>query len=104
LLSAITEFPLPAGDGLLSGLTVGPDGNLWFPEHLDTAGALVIGRITPAGALTEFPLPTFHNRVPPRLLQKYALSRRATPGDCGQSACFIGFLGFVGTLRKRPSF
>ena len=30
---------------------MGPDGNLWFPE----GGA--IGRITPSGAVTEFPLP-----------------------------------------------
>ena len=42
-------------------------------------------------------------RVPPRLLQKYALSRRVTPVNCGRSACFTGFLGFRGTLRKRAS-
>jgi streptogramin lyase len=52
LLSAITEFPLPAGHGASSSLTVGPDGNLWFAE------GSAIGRITPAGTLTEFPLPT----------------------------------------------
>jgi streptogramin lyase len=39
---------------------VGPDGNLWFPEYaqldIETFGS--IGRITPSGAVTEFPLHT----------------------------------------------
>ena len=34
-----------------SGITAGPDGNLWFTE-----AAATIGRITPAGTVTEFPL------------------------------------------------
>ena len=34
------------------GITVGPDGNLWFTELVGK-----IGRITPAGAVTEFPIP-----------------------------------------------
>jgi streptogramin lyase len=42
------EVPAPGG----LGITVGPDGNLWFT----TANAL--GRITPAGTITEFPIPT----------------------------------------------
>jgi hypothetical protein len=41
----------------------GPDGNLWFVEQ---AGSK-IGRITPAGAITEFPLPAA-NRGPNRIL------------------------------------
>jgi streptogramin lyase len=45
---AITQFPLPASDGSPSSLTVGPDGSLWFT---DGAG---IGRITPAGTITQF--------------------------------------------------
>jgi streptogramin lyase len=37
------------------GITAGPDGNLWFTEALGNR----IGRITPAGVVTEFPaLPT----------------------------------------------
>jgi streptogramin lyase len=35
-------------------MTTGPDGNLWFVEFNGNA----IGRITPRGAITEFPLPT----------------------------------------------
>src|SRR3989442_14538742 len=48
-----TEFPLPAGSAPL-GITAGPDGNLWFTEP----AANKIGRITPAGAGTQFPIPT----------------------------------------------
>ncbi len=35
-------------------ITAGPDGNLWFTEFWTNR----IGRMTPSGALTEFPIPT----------------------------------------------
>ena len=65
LLSAITEFPLrkplPNTGSGTGDLTVGPDGNLWFGEDsFEYDGVVIrsaIGRITPAGALTQFPLP-----------------------------------------------
>jgi streptogramin lyase len=46
-----TRFPLPEGSDP-SGISLGPDGNLWFTESFQPR----IGRITPAGAITEFPL------------------------------------------------
>ena len=50
----ITEFPLPnPGSGPL-GMTAGPDGNLWFTEQFGPG----IGRITTAGTITEFTIPT----------------------------------------------
>jgi streptogramin lyase len=52
---ALTEFPLPAGNGLQGSLTAGPDGNLWFIE--DAGAVPEIARITPAGAITAFPVP-----------------------------------------------
>jgi hypothetical protein len=52
---AVTEFPLAAGAGPQGDLTVGPDGNLWFPVDSELSGE--IGRITPAGVIAEFPLP-----------------------------------------------
>jgi virginiamycin B lyase len=58
LLSAITVFPLPtkySSPEPYAGLTAGPDGNLWFIESSSSGGS-AIGRITPAGALTDFPL------------------------------------------------
>jgi streptogramin lyase len=44
----VTEFNVPGG---VFGITAGPDGNLWF------TGAGAIGRITPSGAITLFPVP-----------------------------------------------
>jgi uncharacterized protein (TIGR03437 family) len=43
----ITEFPGPVSPYCI---TAGPDGNLWFTDE----GANKVGRITPAGVITEF--------------------------------------------------
>src|SRR5229473_7588199 len=55
---AVTQFPAGASSGNFStgpqGITPGPDRNLWFTEFW----ANRIGRMTPAGVLTEFPIPT----------------------------------------------
>jgi virginiamycin B lyase len=58
VLSAFTEFPLPVANSDPGDLTVGPDGNLWFPygnpfSYPTTGG---IGRITPSGAVSVFPV------------------------------------------------
>lgn len=53
----ISEVPLPTkGVNTLGGITAGPDGNVWFIEG--NAGHTIqqIGRITPQGAITEFPV------------------------------------------------
>src|SRR5690348_2031123 len=50
---AVTEFPI-AVSAVARYITVGPDGNLWFTEGEGNR----VGRLTPAGRLTEFPLPT----------------------------------------------
>jgi virginiamycin B lyase len=50
---ALTEFPVST-PGDLNGIAAGPDGNLWFTD----AGRNEIGRITPAGAITKFAIPT----------------------------------------------
>ena len=51
---AVTRF---AASGSAYGITAGPDGNLWFT---DRAGK--IGRITPAGLVTVFPVPTANSQ------------------------------------------
>jgi virginiamycin B lyase len=53
LLDAFNEFAL-AGNSDPEGITAGPDGNLWFTEFTGNR----IGRITPAGTVTEFPVLT----------------------------------------------
>jgi virginiamycin B lyase len=50
----LTEFPVPTAASTPWGITVGPDGALWFTEM----DANKIGRITTAGSFTEFSLPT----------------------------------------------
>jgi streptogramin lyase len=48
----VTSFNLPAGKGEPTALTAGPDGNVWFVTKEPSA----VGRITPAGAVTMYPL------------------------------------------------
>ena len=50
----VAQFSIPTPNCLPHGITMGPDGNLWFTE----IQANKIGRITTAGAITEFVLPT----------------------------------------------
>jgi streptogramin lyase len=50
----ITEFPALTGGSQPTGITIGPDGNLWFTE----INANKIGRITPSGTVSEFTVPT----------------------------------------------
>ncbi|HEX4214417.1 MAG TPA: hypothetical protein VIA06_13965 [Candidatus Dormibacteraeota bacterium] len=61
---AVTEFPLPdrggvqCGEVCPAGITVS-GGDVWFAESQSSAaGGDRIGRMTPGGDLTEFPLPT----------------------------------------------
>lgn len=51
---SITEYSTPASNSSPSGITIGPDGALWFTE----ASANQIGRITATGVVTEYPIPT----------------------------------------------
>ena len=59
-----TEFPIPTSNSFPSGIIGGPDGNLWFTESgvqegsQGPIGGNKIGRITPAGVITEFAIPT----------------------------------------------
>jgi streptogramin lyase len=46
----ITEYPVTTPNSEPGGITVGPDGNLWFTEF----GVGQIGRITTGGTVTEF--------------------------------------------------
>src|SRR5437667_5107057 len=50
----ITEFRIPTPDSNATAIAAGPDGNLWFTEINK------VGRITPRGAITEFPVSLGH--------------------------------------------
>ncbi len=51
----VTEFGGLASGSTPEGITLGPDGNLWFTETSPFSGQSAIGRITPTGVVTEFP-------------------------------------------------
>jgi streptogramin lyase len=53
-----TEYSLPANGKVPGHIVAGPDGNIWFTDHG------MIGRITPDGVVTEFPLPVAADAVP----------------------------------------
>jgi len=53
ILPSVTEFSLSAPNHGPTGITQGPDGNIWFTE-IDAVNGNRIGRITPSGQITEF--------------------------------------------------
>jgi virginiamycin B lyase len=62
---AVTEFPIPVSVGaraaVFTNLAVGSDGALWFGlvrDVMGQRGSMSVGRITTAGAISEFPLPS----------------------------------------------
>jgi len=55
-----TEYPTPTGESGAYGIAAGPDGALWFAEF--EIGK--IGRITTAGAITEYTTPAGRNSAP----------------------------------------
>lgn len=55
--SALTLSYFSVPSGWPTYMTAGPDGNVWFTEDVNNK----IGRITPSGTVSEFPLPTSDN-------------------------------------------
>ena len=51
---AISEYTLPVARSAPNLITSGPDGNLWFTQEFNDQ----IGKITPGGTITEYPVPT----------------------------------------------
>ena len=54
-IGALKQQRIPTADSDPRAITVGSDGNLWFTESSENLPAQ-IGRITPAGDVTEFPV------------------------------------------------
>jgi serine protease AprX len=48
------SFPLPTAGSRPTSIAAGPDGNLWFTERTEQG----VGRITPSGIITMFPIPS----------------------------------------------
>ncbi|MBV9766861.1 MAG: hypothetical protein JOZ48_18595, partial [Acidobacteriaceae bacterium] len=63
----ISEYPIPAGaSSNPEGITVGPDGAMWFAEASVSAGNAAIGRIDRNGNVTQYSLPA--NSQPQQLV------------------------------------
>jgi virginiamycin B lyase len=59
---SITDFGSPGGaSNFASFIARGADGNMWFTD----TGTVAVGRITPDGQITEFPLPNAPGAVQP---------------------------------------
>lgn len=57
VIGSISDFNVPTANSRPEAITAGPEGNVWFTEiGTNLAPADKIGRITPAGAITEFDL------------------------------------------------
>src|SRR5216683_3192523 len=57
-VGTITEYPIPTGSSEPTGITAGPDGNLWFTE----SNANKVAKVTPSGVFTEYPVPTLNSQ------------------------------------------
>jgi streptogramin lyase len=55
-LGGLKQFRVPTADSQPRHITPGADGNLWFTEGNSTTSPPNVGRITPAGEITEFPV------------------------------------------------
>jgi streptogramin lyase len=92
LTLTVTNFPIPLVAIVKpDGITTGPDGNLWFTE----TAADKIGRMTPAGVVTEFPLPAV--TVPAGSTGPPPGPTEITAGPDG-ALWFIGVPGEVGRI------
>jgi streptogramin lyase len=83
----VTKYPLANGVGP-EGITWGPDGNIWFTEFWTGR----VGRMTPAGVITEFSLPSPNPRgivtgsdhnlwIVEESVQREAIARMTTKGE-----------------------
>jgi streptogramin lyase len=62
VLTHYSDFSL-SNEQYLDALAAGPDGNVWFTVPAVVAGAEKIGKITPGGVITEYPLPTHNSHL-----------------------------------------
>src|SRR6478672_9083525 len=54
-IGGLKQYRVPTANSAPRAITLGSDGNMWFTESSPNLPA-TIGRITPAGAVTEFPV------------------------------------------------
>ncbi|MBV8528907.1 MAG: hypothetical protein JOZ75_11365 [Candidatus Dormibacteraeota bacterium] len=94
----VSRYQVPSSYAGLKGIATGPDGNVWFAE----SGTSDIGRITPAGQITEF-APADSSTNPPQHLAHPDLITQGPGGmwvttDAGQ-VWSVATDGTSGTLH-----
>ena len=90
---ASTEFVAPPGfETVPARIITGPDSNLWFTE----AGRGSIGRLTPGGTLTEFPVPGAVS------LNAIALGSDGAMWFTDGGASYIGRITTAGVITTYP--
>jgi len=55
----LSFYPVPGTGGTPIGITLGPDGAMWFAEYAAGGTGGEIGRITTAGTITQYPVTAF---------------------------------------------
>lgn len=101
LKGMITEFQLSASNSQTGDITAGPDGNLWFTEAVNGGQSGKIGRITPSGQISEFPLSSSYQAVSITAGPDSALWFTETASNKGQSGK-IGRITPAGQIREFP--
>jgi streptogramin lyase len=106
----ISEFPLPTSHTYPLSITSGSDGNLWFTEGSSITpgpdGLLSfnapgkIGRITPTGEISEFPLPS--NRFPSHITAGSDGNLWFTVFDISDESSTIGRITPDGVISAFP--
>ena len=79
-----------------SSITAGPDGNVWFAERAIDGSSSVIGRVTPAGVITEFKT----TPVPGSIV---AMTQAPTAAS-GSSRTATAARPSAGSIRRRGTF
>jgi virginiamycin B lyase len=120
---AVASFSLPSSGVLAESLAVGSDGNAWFTESVVGSGGVSrIGRVTPGGAVTEFPLDVANSfatgitagpdgalyfvenspGIPPGYLNPINAIGRVTTDGSVSDAPLTGFGGVTGKTTVGP--
>lgn len=97
----IVEYPIPTPLSKPTGITAGPDGNVWFTEMgCSMIGGVClskIGKITPSGAMTEYTIPT-----PESYPAGIALGPDSNLWFCEQQGSSIGRITPSGIITEYP--
>src|SRR2546426_868067 len=93
-VGTVTEFAIPTANSQPTGITSGPDGNLWFTE---AAGK--IAKCTTAGLITEFTVPTA-NSGPSEIVSGSDGNLWFAEGGAGAPGVKVGRCTTSGTITE----